>query len=130
MKFFRTTLALAALSLAAVPALAADAPHYLILVRGGDPAARTAEEQKAVVQEYVAWARALREGGHLVSADELAAKSRVLTAKNPAGAERKASAGGYFLVTAKDMDEALALSKACPALKHGGSVEVTPIQTN
>ena len=130
MKILRTTLALAALAFPPVPALTADAPQFLILVHGGDRAARTAVEQKAVVQEYVAWAHALRDGNHLVSADELAETSRVLTARNPAGAERKASAGGYFLVTAKDLDGALALAKDCPALKHGGSVEVTAIHAN
>src|SRR5262249_27681392 len=91
-----------ALSLAhsSTPLFAAETPQpapqgarFLILVRGGDRGNRTAEEQKAVVQEYVAWARSLRTDGHLVAADELAAKSRVLTPKKASAAERPASAG-------------------------------------
>lgn len=126
----KTMLGLLVVAVTSVPALAGDAPRFLILVKGGDRGTRTAEEQKAVVQEYVAWAHSLRDGGHLVSGDELSEKSRLLTGKNKAGAERKASAGGYFLVTAKDMDEALGLSRACPCLKHGGSAEVTAIVGN
>jgi hypothetical protein len=130
MRFMKGTLALSALVLSSAAAFAADAPRFLILVKGGDRGTRSAEEQKAVVQDYVAWARSLRESGHLVSADELAAKSRVRTGKNQTGMERKASAGGYFLVNARDMDEALTLSRACPCLKHGGSAEVTAIVGN
>ena len=32
--------------------------------------------------------------------------------------------GGYSLITADDLDEALALAKGCPALQEGAGVEV------
>jgi hypothetical protein len=32
--------------------------------------------------------------------------------------------GGYTLVSADDLDAAVALAKSCPALSHGGGVEV------
>ncbi len=32
--------------------------------------------------------------------------------------------GGYSLITAGDLDEALALAKGCPALQEGAGVEV------
>jgi len=34
---------------------------------------------------------------------------------------------GYSVVTAEDMDSALALAKDCPALRVGGGVEVGPV---
>lgn len=34
------------------------------------------------------------------------------------------SLGGYSLITAEDLEEALALAKACPALAEGAGVEV------
>ena len=32
--------------------------------------------------------------------------------------------GGYSLITAGDLDEALAIAKGCPALQEGAGVEV------
>jgi len=34
---------------------------------------------------------------------------------------------GYSLVSAEDMDSALALAKGCPALQVGGGVEIGPV---
>jgi hypothetical protein len=34
---------------------------------------------------------------------------------------------GYSVVSAEDMDSALALAKGCPALRVGGGVEVGPV---
>ncbi|HEY7857577.1 MAG TPA: YciI family protein [Candidatus Nanopelagicales bacterium] len=42
-------------------------------------------------------------------------------------AETKEALGGYYLVEAADLDEALALAKAVPAAR--GGVEVRPIMT-
>jgi hypothetical protein len=41
-------------------------------------------------------------------------------------AETKEALGGFYLVEAKDLDEALALGAACPGAKWG-SIEVRPI---
>ncbi|HUA30795.1 MAG TPA: hypothetical protein VMC03_18065 [Streptosporangiaceae bacterium] len=35
--------------------------------------------------------------------------------------------GGFSLITAADLDEALGLAKACPALAHDGGVEVAEL---
>ena len=34
---------------------------------------------------------------------------------------------GYSVVSAEDMDSALALAKGCPALRVGGGIEVGPV---
>ena len=41
-------------------------------------------------------------------------------------AETKEQLGGFYLVDAKDLDEALQLAAACPGAKYG-SIEVRPI---
>jgi hypothetical protein len=41
-------------------------------------------------------------------------------------AETKEALGGFYLVEAKDLDEALELGRACPGAKLG-SIEVRPI---
>jgi hypothetical protein len=41
-------------------------------------------------------------------------------------AETREALGGYFLIEAKDLDEATKIAARCPAAKHG-AVEVRPI---
>ena len=43
-------------------------------------------------------------------------------------AEAKDVVGGYITVEADDIAQAVELSKACPILEAGGSVEVRPVQ--
>ena len=43
-------------------------------------------------------------------------------------AEAKDVVGGFTLIQARDLEQAVELSKACPILEGGGSVEVRPVQ--
>jgi hypothetical protein len=43
-------------------------------------------------------------------------------------AEAKDIVGGYVVVEANDLTQAVELSKGCPILDVGGSVEVRPIE--
>jgi hypothetical protein len=43
-------------------------------------------------------------------------------------AEAKDVVGGYIIVEADNIDQAVELSKGCPILDVGGSVEVRPVQ--
>jgi len=36
--------------------------------------------------------------------------------------ESKEAVGGYFLIRAKDLDEAVELSRTCPILANGGEI--------
>jgi hypothetical protein len=38
--------------------------------------------------------------------------------------------GGYSVVTAEDMDSAVALAEGCPALRFGGGVEIGAVMDN
>jgi hypothetical protein len=42
-------------------------------------------------------------------------------------AESKEAIGGYLVVEADDLDEAVAIAKAAPMLDYGGSIEVRPV---
>ena len=42
-------------------------------------------------------------------------------------AEAKEAVGGYFLLTAADLDDATAIAKQCPGLPLGLTVEVRPV---
>ena len=43
-------------------------------------------------------------------------------------AEGKEMVGGYLIVNAKDIDDAVEISKGCPIFDEDGSVEVRPVQ--
>jgi hypothetical protein len=43
-------------------------------------------------------------------------------------AEAKDVVGGFSLIQARDLDQAVELSKGCPILEVGGSIEVRQIQ--
>ncbi len=89
----------------------------------------------AVMDEYNAYTQMLRDRGAYVSGEALqptatATTVRVrdgqtLTADGPF-AETKEALGGFYLVEASDLDEALQLGAACPGAKYG-SIEVRPI---
>jgi hypothetical protein len=42
-------------------------------------------------------------------------------------ADSKEAVGGYFLITASSLDEAVAIAKRCPGLEHGAVVEIRPV---
>jgi hypothetical protein len=71
-------------------------------------------------------------GGHALKPTSTATTVRVrdgkrLTTDGPF-AETKEQLAGYYLVEAKDLDEAIAIAGKIPAARHG-SVEVRPIMT-
>ena len=108
---------------------AADAPRFLLLIHGEEP---PPAEREAVVEAYRQWARGLAAAGVLVEADELAEEAVLLSAAEAGGEVRRSSrapsAGGYFLLAAADLEAALAIARDCPALRHGGAVEVVAIR--
>jgi hypothetical protein len=52
---------------------------------------------------------------------------RTLTTDGPF-AELKEAIGGYFVLEAADLDEAIAIAARVPAARLGGAVEVRPVQ--
>lgn len=93
------------------------------------------EEIQAVISEYKAWRTQLEgedrmrggnklkdEGGRHLSA----ANDQIRVVDGPY-AEAKEIMGGYFLIEAKDYDEAVKISKGCPHLKFGGRIELREI---
>jgi hypothetical protein len=88
---------------------------------------------KAIIEEYRQWAIAREQEGRLVSAEKLADATRVMTGTGERLAVATHSAtdrilGGYFLITAPTLEDAVALAKTHPHLKYGGEVEVRPVE--
>ncbi len=106
--------------------------EFMILLRGGDFEGRSPAEQQRIVTELTAWAGALEQQGRFRAGDELADGGRVLAQEQGRVIDRSFTMpsdgiGGYFIIAARDYDEAIALASRCPQLDYGGSVELRQI---
>jgi hypothetical protein len=111
--------------------------EYLVLIYVDEPtfAAQDAEGFKKIAKEHELFgernAAALR-GGNALQPTSTATSLRrdasgELVVTDGAFAETKEALGGYYLIEAADLDEALALAQLVPA--PFGGVEVRPIWT-
>lgn len=108
--------------------------EYLLLFRGRDwgRSQSPAELQKALAG-FLAWFEGLSADGTLKSGQPLLDDTRMVSGKNGRNvadgpfAESKEAVGGYFLVHAGSLDEAVAIAQQCPLLEFGTVVEVRPI---
>lgn len=119
------------------------APHpegamrYLVLIYSAEP---TSPPPSAQIEEigaaYGAYTGMLRERGAFVGGDELQPTSTATTIRVRDGqtlitdgpfAETKEALGGFYMVEAADLDEAIELARACPGAQWG-SIEVRPIR--
>ena len=93
------------------------------------------DEAQKNMEHWMAWFKELGAAGHLKDPGHpLEARGKVvrgsqkLVTDGPY-AEAKDVVGGYIIVEARDLAHAAELSKGCPILGVGGSVEIRPIQT-
>lgn len=108
--------------------------RFLLLLHG--PASRggpspDAAAQRAVVEEYRAWAERLRSAGQLVSAEKLADEPLRMVARDSSYVPPRFTAeevGGYFLIQVVDSATAYRVARESPHLKYGGTVQVRRIE--
>ena len=96
-----------------------------------------AEVMQQVMDEYFAYSKMLRDRGVYHGGEALhpvqtattlrGSESGDVTATDGPFAETKEALGGFYIVEAKDLDEALELGKACPGVKYGAAIEVRPV---
>jgi hypothetical protein len=107
--------------------------EFTFLYRGSDPSASPEQMQKTM-QKWVAWFKDLSAKGHIKDPGHpLERTGKVVAGQHKSVhdgpyAEAKDVVGGYTLVEARDLAQAVELSKGCPILDAGGSVEVRPVR--
>jgi hypothetical protein len=88
-----------------------------------------------MTQDYAEFTKSIVQAGQFKAGDRLKPVSTASTVRVRNGktvvtdgpfAETREQLGGYYLVEAKNLDEALALAARIPGAKHG-SIEVRPI---
>jgi hypothetical protein len=111
--------------------------RYALLIYANEQgwASQTEEESQAQFQEYMAFTkdivdRGLYKGGEALQPTATATTVRVrdgetLTTDGPF-AETKDQLGGFYLVEAKDLDEAIEIATGIPDVRRG-SIEVRPV---
>ena len=114
--------------------------QYLLVMYGDQKAQAnlTPEQMAATHQEYVRFDESLRKSVQVLSNIGLAPTSAATTVRFKNGkvvtsdgpfAETKEQLFGYYLIEAKDLDEAILWAGKMPNLPGGGSVEVRPVWT-
>lgn len=106
---------------------------YLFLFRGGMDMPNSAPEQiQANMMKWKNWMDDLIKQGKMLAGEPLDRPGKTVSGKakkitDGPFAEGKELVGGYLIVNASGMDEAVDLSKGCPIFDHDGSVEVRPV---
>jgi hypothetical protein len=106
--------------------------EFVFLYRGGDRSGSPGEMQQ-VLQKWMAWFKDLAEKGHLKDRGQpleragKLVKGKQATVTDGPFAEAKDLIGGYTLIEARDLEQAVDLSKGCPILQREGMVEVRPV---
>lgn len=108
---------------------------FILLFRGGNTHISTANSEAAmqIIQNWDTWMQGLAVNGILAGGDALHVSGMHVKGNNKMVSEGPYALGnellgGYLIVLAKDIQEAVEISKGCPILNENGSVEVRPIQ--
>jgi hypothetical protein len=108
----------------------------LVYLVEGAMSEMTKKESDALIEESLAYDDALRRSGHFVVAHALQPVEAATTIRVRNGklfttdgpfAETKEHLGGFILIEARDLNEAIAVAAKIPMARHG-SIEVRPIR--
>ena len=107
--------------------------EFVYLYRGGESEAHRPSKCSRPMQKWMAWFKELGEKGHIKDPGHPLENARQggegqqKTVTDGPFAEAKDVVGGYTLIQARDLDQAVELSKGCPIFEGEGAVEVRPV---
>ena len=108
--------------------------EFAFLFRGNDPLAQPAEHMHQARQKWLAWFKELndkglmKDPGHPLGREGSVVRGERKSVHDGPFAEAKDIVNGYILIEARDLTQAVEISKSCPILELGGSVEVRPVR--
>ena len=111
--------------------------RYMLLIYSPESYWQTISEQERgkIYQEYLDFTDSIRKSGHWLAGDPLERTAAATTVRVRNGkamatdgpfAETREQLGGYYIIEAKDLDEATAIAERVPSSRIG-SIEVRPI---
>jgi hypothetical protein len=112
--------------------------QYLLLIyhSESDFAAMSEGDKQAMYKDYHSFTNGIRESGHYIGGNPLQPVATATTVRVRDGktlttdgpfAETREQLGGYYLVEASDLDEAIGIAARIPGARRG-SIEARPIQ--
>ena len=107
--------------------------EFTYLFRGRNTSG-SPEEMQRHLEKWVAWMKDLgaqghiKEQGHPLEGTGKVVRGAQKIINDGPYAEAKDVVGGYMVIEARDLVHAAEISKGCPILDVGGSVEVRPVQ--
>jgi hypothetical protein len=105
---------------------------FMFIFHGANSNDLSPEVLQAQMGKWMAWIEKLNQNGQYESGEPLLPGGKLLSGTNKAVTdgpytEGKEVVGGYFIVNAKDMDEAVAIANDYPDFEYGGSVQVRQV---
>lgn len=105
---------------------------YMFIFFDGDTSNLSPEEQQAAMEKWFEWVEKLRsqnryvEGEALLPAGKTISGTKKVVTDGPF-TESKEVVGGYFIVLAKDFNEAVELAQDFPDFHLGGKIQVREV---
>ena len=111
--------------------------RYMLLIYSPESYWQTISEQERgkIYQEYLDFTASIKRSGHWLAGDPLERTAEATTVRVRDGkplstdgpfAETREQLGGYYLVDAKDLNEAIQIASKIPSARTGG-IEVRPV---
>lgn len=96
---------------------------FLVTYQGGGGPPATPEAREQMMQAFMAWAGGV--GDHMIDPGAPLGPSKTVTSDGVADGAGDAGVGGYTLLSAGSLDEAVGLVKGHPFLSRGGTLVVS-----
>ena len=106
--------------------------QFVFLYRGADRN-RSPEQMQKSMEKWMAWFKQLADQGYIkdpglpLEFEGRVVKGKQKTLVDGPFAEAKDVVGGFTLVEARDLNQAVEISKGCPIFEVDGAVEVRPV---
>ena len=106
---------------------------FMLIFHGGQMNGASPEEMQAHMGKWMAWIDRLSKANQYVAGEPLLPGGKLLSGKGGKTVtdgpytEGKEVVGGFFIINAKDMDEAVTIAKDCPDYELGASVQVRQV---
>ena len=105
---------------------------FMFIFHGGMPSDASPEQMQANMGKWFAWIEKLSKEGKYVSGEPLLPGGKLIQGKNKSVTdgpytEGKELVGGFFIVNAADMNEAVKLCDDYPDYEIGGTIQVRQV---
>jgi hypothetical protein len=107
---------------------------FMFIFQGGmsSDTKQSPEDMQAHMGKWMAWIDKLSKDGKYVAGEPLLPGGKLISGTNKKVTdgpytEGKEVVGGFFIINAADLNEAVTIAKDCPDYEFGGSVQVRQV---